>query len=122
MPSAGLVAALWLGFGFGLYFFLFAHRAGVVDASAEGLDPELVRMRGRAPLVLVPIAKPASAAAMVQLANAITPPQVGRVLLHSVVQPPGTWERGGLAEQLVDVQSILDQSLSLSLTAGATPE
>jgi amino acid transporter len=122
VPSAGLIAALWLGFGFALYFFLFAHRAGVVDASAEGLDPELVRLRGRAPLVLVPIAKPASAAAMVQLANAITPPHVGRVLLHSVVQPPGTWERGGLAEQLVDVQSILDQSLFLSLSSGVTPE
>ena len=103
VPSAGLIAALWLGFGFGLYFLLFARRAGVVDASAEGLDPELVRLRGRAPLVLVPIAKPGSASAMVQLANAITPPQTGRVLLHSVVQPPGTWERGELAQQLDDV-------------------
>ena len=122
VPSAGLVAVLWLAFGFGLYFFLFARRAGVVDASAEGLDPELVRLRGRAPLVLVPIAKPASTRAMVELANAITPPRVGRVLLHSVVQPPGMWERGDLAQQLVDVESILDQSLFLSLTSGSTPE
>jgi amino acid transporter len=122
VPSAGLIAVLWLGLGFGLYFFLFAHRAGVVDASAEGLDPELVRLRGRAPLVLVPIAKPASTPAMVELANAITPPRVGRVLLHSVVQPPGMWERGDLAQQLVDVESILDQSLFLSLTSGSTPE
>jgi amino acid transporter len=122
VPSAGLIAALWLGIGFGLYFFLFAQRAGVVDASAEGLDPELVRMRGRAPLVLVPIAKPASTAAMVELANALTPPEVGRVLLHSVVQPPGMWERGDLAQQLVDVEAILDQSLFLSLTSGSTPE
>jgi hypothetical protein len=122
VPSAGLIAVLWLAFGFGLYFFLFAHRAGVVDASAEGLDPELVRLRGRAPLVLVPIAKPASTRALVELANAITPPRVGRVLLHSVVQPPGMWERGDLAQQLVDVESILDQSLFLSLTSGSTPE
>ncbi len=122
VPSAGLIAVLWLGFGFGLYFFLFGQRAGVVDASAEGLDPELVRLRGRAPLVLVPIAKPSSTPAMVELANAITPPKVGRVLLHSVVQPPGTWERGDLAKQLVDVEAILDQSLFLSLTSGSTPE
>ncbi len=122
VPSAGLIAVLWLGFGFGLYFFLFAQRAGVVDASAEGLDPELIRLRGRAPLVLVPIAKPGSTTAMVQLAHALSPPQIGRVLLHSVVQPPGTWERGDLAQQLVDVESILDQSLFLSLNAGTTPE
>ncbi len=88
----------------------------------KGLDPELVRLRGRAPLVLVPIAKPSSTAAMVALANAITPPRVGQVLLHSVVQPPGMWERGDLAQQLVDVEAILDQSLFLSLSAGVTPE
>ena len=122
VPSAGLIAALWLGFGFALYFFLFADRAGVVAASAEGLDPELVRLRGRAPLVLVPIAKPSSTRAMVELANALTPPKIGRVLLHSVVQPPGTWERGGLDQQLVDVEAILGEALSLSLTAGSTPE
>ncbi len=122
VPTAGLIAVLWLGFGFGLYFFLFAERADVVDASAEGLDPELIRLRGRAPLVLVPIAKPASAAALVHLANAITPPGIGRVLLHSVVQPPGTWERGDLEQQLDDVQSILDESLGLSLRSGITPE
>ncbi len=122
VPAAGLIAALWLGFGFALYFFLFAARAGVVAASAEGLDPELVRLRGRAPLVLVPIAKPSSTRAMVELANALTPPDIGRVLLHSVVQPPGTWERGNLDQQLIDVEAILSQSLSLSLTAGSTPE
>ena len=122
VPVAGLIAALWLAFGFGLYMLHFSRRAGVVDASAEGLDPDLLRLRGRAPLVLVPIAKPASTRAMVELAHAIAPPRVGRVLLHSVVQPPGLWERGDLAQQLVDVESILDQSLFLSLTLGSTPE
>ena len=122
VPSAGLIAVLWLTLGLALYVFFFSRRAGVVDASAEGLDPELVRLRGRAPLVLVPIAKPASTRALVELAHAITPPRVGRVLLHSVVQPPGMWERGDLAQQLVDVESILDQSLFLSLTLGSTPE
>jgi len=121
-PSAGVIAALWLAFGFGLYVFRFARRAGVVAAAAEGLDPELLRLRGRAPLVLVPIAKPESTVAMVELANAITPPRVGRVLLHTVVQPPGTWERGNLAEQLGDVETILDRALFLSLSSGVTPE
>ena len=122
VPAAGLIALLWLGVGLGLYIFLFERRAGVVAASAEGLDPDLVRLRGRAPLVHVPIAKPANTPAMVDLANAITPPRVGRVLLHTVVQPPGTWERGELDQQLLDAEAILNQALSLSLTSGSTPE
>jgi amino acid transporter len=122
VPSAGLIAFLWLSLGFALYFFLFARRAGVVDASAEGLDPELVRLRGRAPLVLVPVAKPASATGLVEVANALAPPRAGRVLLLSVVQPPGMWERGELAQQLGDVEEMLGQTISLSLAAGARPE
>jgi amino acid transporter/nucleotide-binding universal stress UspA family protein len=122
VPSAGLVAALWLGVGVGLYFFVFARRATVVDASAEALDPNLLRLRGRTPLVLVPIARPATAAALVEVANALAPPKIGRVLLLSVVQPPGQWNRGALAEQLVDVNAVLRQTLTLSLEAGATPE
>ena len=122
VPAAGWVVMVWLGLGFILYFFLFAKRALVVDASIEGLEPDLVRLRGRSPLVLVPIAKPDSAAGLVEVANALAPPKSGRVLLLSVVQPPGTWKRGDLAQQLLDVQAILDQSLSLSLSAGVTPE
>ena len=122
VPSAGVIAFLWLALGMGFYSFLFSRRAGVVDAAAEGADPELLRLRGRAPLVLVPIAKPASTRAMVELAHAIAPPDAGRLLLHSVVQPPGTWERGDLSQQLVDVESILDQSLFISLGLGSTPE
>lgn len=122
VPAAGWVVVVWLGLGFILYFFLFAERARVVDASTEGLEPDLVRLRGRSPLVLVPIAKPSSVAGLVEVANALAPRRSGRVLLLSVVQPPGTWNRGDLAQQLVDVESILNQSLSLSLSAGANPE
>jgi nucleotide-binding universal stress UspA family protein len=122
VPEAGWVAMLWLSVGFVLYFFLFARRARIVDASAEGFDPDLVRLRGRAPLVLVPIAKPSSATGLVQLANALAPPKVGRVLLLSVVQPPGSWKRGDLDQQLRDVGTILNQSLTLSLTIGTSPE
>lgn len=122
VPEAGWVVMVWLSLGFILYFFLFARRARVVDASNEGLEPDLVRLRGRSPLVLVPIAKPDSAAGLVEVANALAPPKSGRVLLLSVVQPPGTWHRGDLAQQLLDVEAILDQTLSLSLSAGSNPE
>ena len=122
VPAAGWVVMVWLSLGFILYFFLFAKRARIVDASTEGREPDLVRLRGRSPLVLVPIARPDSAQGLVEVANALAPPQSGRVLLLSVVQPPGKWTRGDLAQQLLDVEAILDQSLSLSLSAGATPE
>lgn len=122
VPEAGWVVMVWLSFGFVLYFFLFARRARVVDASNEGLEPDLVRLRGRSPLVLVPIAKPDSAAGLVEVANALAPPKSGRVLLLSVVQPPGAWHRGDLAQQLLDVEAILNQTLSLSLSAGSNPE
>ena len=46
----------------------------------------------------------------------------GRVLLLSVIQPPGMWNRGALEEQLVDVGRILSQSMTISLNAGVTPE
>jgi APA family basic amino acid/polyamine antiporter len=122
VPSAGWVVMIWLGLGFILYFFLFARRARVVDAASEGLEPDLVRLRGRSPLVLVPIAKPSSAAGLVEVAKALAPPRSGRVLLFSVVQPPGAWNRGDLEQQLLDVEAILNQSLFLSLSAGVSPE
>ncbi len=89
VPSAGGVALAWLCLGWVLYLTLFARRARVVDASAEGLDPQLVRLRGRTPRVLVPIANPATAAAMVEVAGAMAPTTVGRVLLLSVIRRPG---------------------------------
>ncbi len=122
VPTAGLIAALWLAVGGGLYFALFARRARVVDAAAEALDPQLVRLRGRNPLVLVPIANPASAAALVTVASALAPPAVGRVLLLSVVQPPRRWQPGVLPRQLVDTQQVLGESLAASFAGRLAPE
>ncbi|MFI5322043.1 MAG: hypothetical protein ACHQ6U_00605 [Thermodesulfobacteriota bacterium] len=51
----------------------FGRSARIFDASSEGFDPELVKLRGRSPLVLVPIANPTNAAAMVTVANALRP-------------------------------------------------
>ncbi len=122
VPAAGLVTATWLGIGGFLFLSLFARRARVVDASAEALDPRLIRLRGRSPLVLVPIANPASAEALVGVANALAPPRVGRVLLHSVIQPPGEWIPGAVPAQLSDTQAVLREALSASFAAGLAPE
>ncbi len=122
VPAAGLLAGVWLGAGGLLYWALFGHRAGVVDAAAEATDPHLIQLRGRNPLVLVPIVNPANAAAMVGVANALTPPGVGRVLLLTVVTPPGLWNPGEDPPQLLDAQYVLRESLSASFTAGLAPE
>ena len=85
-PHAGGITLVWLGLGFVLYKSLFAFQAQVIDAAAEAGDSELIRMRGRSPLMLVPVRNPQTARALVQLASVLTPPQVGKVMLLSVNQ------------------------------------
>ncbi|MBU0640572.1 MAG: hypothetical protein KKB50_17055 [Planctomycetes bacterium] len=59
-----------------------------MDAYSQALEAELVRLRGRGPLVLVPIANPYNPVAMVGVATALATPRVGRVILFSIVPPP----------------------------------
>jgi hypothetical protein len=120
VPSAGAITLVWLGLGVLLYFGLFASRAEVVDAFAEAQDPDLIALRGRSPLVLVPVANPVTAPAMVAVANALAPPVVGRVLLLSVMAPPDAPE--GAAEALQAPQRTLGEALTASLAAGQAPE
>ncbi len=122
VPSAGAMAALWLGIGAVLYMTQLAPRASVVDASAEALDPQLLQLRGRSPLILVPIANPASAETLVTMANALAPHSVARVLLLSVVRLPEAWRGGELPRQLVDAQSILGGAFSTALASDLRPE
>ncbi len=122
VPSAGVLAIAWLGLGFFLYVSVFAARAKVVDAASEALDPELIQLRGRRPLVLVPVANPARAEALVEVANALAPPRVGRVLMLSVVRPPASWEPGQELPQVHDAQAILERALTVSLSTRHAPE
>ena len=88
VPEAGGIAAVWLGIGGVLFLALFGRRARVVDELAAAVDPEVGRLRGRNPLVLVPLANPAHASGMIAVAGALAPAGVGRVLLLSVVVRP----------------------------------
>lgn len=94
----------------------------MVDASVEALDPHLVKLRGRSPLVLVPIANPANAQAMVSVANALAPPEVGRVLLLSVVASPEPWSPGEVPKPLAEAQAVLREALTASAGLGFFPE
>lgn len=71
VPSAGLITTFWLSLGGLLFLALFARSARVMDASSEARDPEIVRLRGRTPLVLVPIVNPNNAEALVTVADAL---------------------------------------------------
>ena len=121
VPAAGIVCALWLGAGLILYLVFFARRAGIVDASSAALDPQILVLRGQNPLVLVPIANPASAGFMVRLAGAMAPPAIGRVLLLSIMSPPIDWESDP-PPQFVNSQIVLKDALTAGLTSGLTPE
>jgi len=122
VPLAGIIAVIWLGFGGLLYLIFFARRARILDASAEGYDPELVRLRGKTPLVLVPIANPSNASAMVAVANTLVPPDLGRILLLSVVIAPEESNGSANSEILSNTQEVLKEALSSSLNLGLTPE
>lgn len=122
VPAAGLIIMLWLVIGGFLYIMLFARRARVFDALSEAMDPQLVKLRGRMPLVLVPVSNPTNAGSMVELANSLVPPAYGRVLLLSVVPLPENWNKGDYPTELVNSQKVLKEALSASFTEGLSPE
>ena len=120
VPDAGGIALVWLGLGFLLYLAIFKSGAETSDESAEALDPRLGRLRGKNPLVLVPIANPAHARSMVEIANALAPSQFARVLLLTVVPPP-RGPGGAALERLPDAQRVVKEALEASFAAGHAP-
>jgi amino acid transporter len=122
VPSAGFITSIWLGIGAMLFLGLFARPARVVDASTEALDPEVVRLRGRTPLILVPITNPHNAGPMIAVANALAAPQVGRVMLLSVAVLPKAWKQGDKVLAIRHAQAVLGDTLSISVRAGRFPE
>ena len=119
VPSAGALTLGWLLLGAVVYAWLLGRQAAAVDAEQEGAHPDLVRLRGRHPLVLVPIANPANAAALVTMAHALAPPAVGRVLLLTVVPKGNDVEAEAHVE---NAQRVLRASLRSSLAVGLEPE
>ena len=123
-PVAGGIAALWLGLGVILYYGLFVDRAQAVDAFTEAYDPRIGVLRGRSPLVLAPVANPASAVGIVTLANALATPVVGRVVLLTVVRRPKdiATAKAETSKALEDANNVVGQALTASLSAGHSPE
>ena len=122
VPVAGIIAVVWLAFGGCLYVILFGRSARIFDASSEGFDPELVKLRGRSPLVLVPVANPVNAAPMIRVASSLAPPDTGRVLLLSVVLSKRGDSAGREEDLIVNSQTVLKEAVSASLDIGLSPE
>lgn len=121
VPEAGKILVIWLGLGVMLYMALFKGRAEAADASAEGLDPRLNQLRGKNPLVLLPIANPKSARSLVEIANALAPSEFARVLVLTIIRAMKGGQGDPLA-QLADAQEAVREALSASYTAGHAPE
>ncbi len=116
VPVAGLITGGWLVAGFLCYLWLFGQRARVYDAASESSDPDLLELRGRSPLVLVPIANPANAGTMALLAACIAAPRVGRILLLNVARLPGMDESDGDADLQVTAD-VIQKSMSAAMQA-----
>jgi APA family basic amino acid/polyamine antiporter len=106
-PVASLVVLTWLGLGGILYAAAFRRSAITVSARTEAFDADLIRLRGRTPLVLVPIANPQRAEPLVRLAEALVTPGVGRAMVLTVARyqpqdmPQSGLEAYGQAEHAV---------------------
>ncbi|MGM0933108.1 MAG: APC family permease [Bacteroidota bacterium] len=120
VPAAGFIAIIWLFIGAVLFVSFFISKARTIEASEHALDPNLVRLRGLSPLVLLPISNPANAESMVFLANALAPPVIGRILLHSIVIP--SIEKNDLEKRLLSSREVTQYALKASFEAGLRPE
>ena len=121
VPSAGIVTAVWMGLGVVIYATLFARRAEAVDAHDLARHATRAALRGASPLVLVPIANPGNAPALVSVAHAVAPPRVGRVLLLSIIRGAHT-DIDGLNQSLVGTQQVLSGALASSFSHSIFPE
>lgn len=120
--SAGLITLGWLAIGLGLYLSLLSRGARTFDAASQALNPSLMKLRGNNPLVLVPIANPANARAMIDVAHALVPRHIGRVLLLSVAlrrREEGTDRDRLVMESAADV---LKEAFSYALERDIQPE
>ncbi len=122
VPAAGLVTAGWLGIGGLFYIKLFARHARVRDAIDEVVDADLLELRGRSPLVLVPTDRTTDPGVLALFAACMTPARVGRVLLLNVVPPLKPELAEEFEEELAHASYLLRDSLRAAIRAGARTE
>ncbi|WDQ18316.1 amino acid permease [Rhodopirellula sp. P2] len=122
VPEAGIIAVMWLALGGVLFLSLFARRARLTDVSNMASHPELSRLRGNSPLVLVPIANPNNARAMIALADTLVPAALGRVLVQTVVVAPPDWDPVANHRPSAQLHSVMNEILHASSSLGVRCE
>ena len=118
VPAAGVITAIWLTAGFFFYLMLFGQRAKIFDAASEHGDPDLLELRGKSPLVLVPMANPDNAGTLSTLAAALSP-AAGRVLLLNIAQRAAGPDQKASVDIMAD---ILRRSMAAALDSGIRVE
>ncbi|CAD78544.1 MAG TPA: amino acid permease [Rhodopirellula baltica] len=122
VPEAGIIAVMWIAIGGVLFLSLFARRARLTDVSNIASNPELSRLRGNSPLVLVPIANPNNARAMIALADTLVPAALGRVLVQTVVVAPHDWDPLVNHRPSAQLHSVMNEILHASASLGVRCE
>lgn len=122
VPTAGMIATAWLGIGGLLFLTLFARSARLRDVSSIAANPELVRLRGSTPLVLVPIANPDNAESMIALADTLVPKGVGRVLLQTIVVAQPDWSPEDDDAPMIRSQAVMRELITTSVRLGVNAE
>jgi nucleotide-binding universal stress UspA family protein len=118
VPAAGKIVLTWLGIGGILFLALFARRARMTDVSRTARNPELLTLRGQSPLVLVPIANPQSAEALLALADSLVPAGIGRVLVQTVIVAPKDWQPQEDEAPIERSQAVVRELVQASVRAG----
>lgn len=114
--TAGGVALSWLLIGYIVYRQFLSGSARVMDAQDEAKDPSIQRLRGKNPLVLVPVSHPEHSRSLIQVADALVPPGVGRVLLLKVISTNQTEP-----VELSSTRKLLGEALGESVQSSAWP-
>ena len=122
VPLAGTITVIWLGIGGVLFLGLYARRARRRDAANQALDPELLTLRGYTPLVLVPVARAENAAAMITLADALVPTEIGRVLVQTIAIAPPGWQPEEDPSPIERAQTVLHKVMQASANLGVQVE
>ncbi|MEO9592623.1 universal stress protein, partial [Rhodopirellula bahusiensis] len=122
VPEAGIIAVMWIAIGGVLFLSLFARRARLTDVSNMATNPELSLLRGNSPLVLVPIANPNNARAMIALADTLVPAALGRVLVQTVVVAPNDWDPLVNHRPSAQLHAVMTEVLHASASLGVRCE